>query len=63
MIVLCINIIYNVIINRRDNMSSKIENKYQMSKDEFLKQFGGIDLVKYDLEIRKTVDLLKELNK
>ena len=40
-----------------------LANKYQMSKDEFLKQFGGIDLVKYDLEIRKTVDLLKELNK
>ena len=29
MIVLCINIIYNVIINRGEYMSSKIENKYR----------------------------------
>ena len=41
----------------------ELANKYKMEKDEFLKQFGGIDLIKYDLEIRKTLDLLKELNK
>ena len=43
--------------------AEKLAEKYQMKKDEFLKQFGGLDLVKYDLEVRKTVDLLKELNK
>ena len=43
--------------------AKKLADKYQMKKDEFLKQFGGIELIKYDLEIRKTVDLLKELNK
>ena len=32
-------------------------------KEEFLKQFGGIDMVQYDLEVRKTIELLKELNK
>jgi hypothetical protein len=34
-----------------------------MEQDEFLKEFGGIDLIQYDLEMRKTVELLKELNK
>ena len=40
-----------------------LAKKYQMTKEEFLKEFGGIEFVKYDLEVRKTVDLLKELNK
>ena len=43
--------------------ADELAKKYQMSKDEFLKQFGGIELVKYDLEVRKAIDLLKELNK
>ena len=32
-------------------------------KDEFVKAFGGKDMVKYDLEIRKIIELLKEYNK
>ena len=40
-----------------------LAEKYQMAKDEFLNNFGGIDMVKYDLEMRKTIDALKELNK
>jgi len=42
-----------------DNLSSK----YQMEKSEFLKMFGGLDMIKYDLEMRKVIELLKELNK
>ena len=33
--------------------------KYQMEKDEFLKQIGGLDMIKYDLEMRKAMDVLK----
>ena len=43
--------------------TEELAKKYQMDKDEFLKQFGGIDMVQYDLEVRKTIELLKELNK
>ena len=43
--------------------AEELAAKYQMDKDEFLKQFGGIDMVQYDLEVRKTIELLKELNK
>ena len=43
--------------------TESLAEKYQMDKEEFLKQFGGIEMVQYDLEMRKTFDLLKELNK
>lgn len=43
--------------------AEELAKKYQMEKDQFLAQFGGIDMIQYDLEMRKTLDLLKELNK
>ena len=43
--------------------ATSLAEKYQIEKEEFLKQFGGIEMIKYDLEMRKTIDLLKELNK
>ena len=33
--------------------------RYQMSKDEFLKAFGGIEMIKYDLKMRGAIDTLK----
>ena len=41
----------------------EMSEKYQMKKEDFLKQFGGEEFVKYDIEVRKTIDLLKEYNK
>lgn len=46
-----------------DKEASALAEKYQMEKDSFLKEFGGLDMVRYDLEMRKTLELLKELNK
>ena len=43
--------------------AEELAKKYQMEKEEFLHQFGGIDMIQYDLEMRKTIELLKELNK
>ena len=43
--------------------AEELANKYQMDKEDFLKEFGGLEMVQYDLEVRKTVELLKELNK
>lgn len=43
--------------------ASDLAKKYQMEEAEFLKQFGGLDMVQYDLEMRKTIEKLKELNK
>lgn len=39
-----------------------LAQKYQMEKAEFLNLFGGLDMVRYDLEMRKAIEILKENN-
>lgn len=46
-----------------DKQADELAAKYNMAKDEFLKAFGGIEMIQYDMEIRKVVDFLKEENK
>ena len=36
--------------------------KYQMKVEDFKKEFGGIEMVKYDMKMRKAIDVLKENN-
>lgn len=43
--------------------ADELASKYKMKREEFLKQFGGIEMIQYDLEMHKVIDLLKELNK
>ena len=43
--------------------TEELAKRYSMTKEEFLKEFGGDQYVKYDLEIHKVIELLKELNK
>jgi len=43
--------------------AEELASKYQMPTEEFLKHFGGIEMIQYDLEMRKAIDKLKELNK
>lgn len=52
-----------VSLEEAEQEAEELAHKYQMEKDEFLSQFGGIDMVQYDLEMRKTIELLKEANK
>ena len=40
----------------------KYAANYQMSKEDLIKEFGGKDYLKYDLEIRKTIEFLKKNN-
>ena len=40
-----------------------LETKYSMKKDDILKQLGSVDMIKYDLEMRKIIEILKEANK
>jgi len=39
-----------------------IAEKYQMPAEEVEKMYGGKDMLKYELEVRKTIDFLKENN-
>lgn len=40
-----------------------LSEKYKMTEEELKKEIGSLDMIQYDLEIRKTIELLKELNK
>ena len=39
-----------------------LANKYQMKVEDFKKEFGGTEMVKYDMKMRKAIDVLKENN-
>lgn len=41
----------------------ELSEKYKMTEEELQKEIGGLDMIQYDLEMRKTIELLKELNK
>ncbi len=60
-----VKVLEEVEVNPEEAMreAEELAKKYKMEKDEFLSQFGGIDFVKYDLEMRKVIELLKEYNK
>ena len=36
-----------------------LSKKYNMEKDEFVKAFGGKEFVKYDMQVRKAIELIK----
>ena len=40
--------------------AEELASKYQMKKDEFLKEFGGLEMVKYDMQMRKAMEILKK---
>ena len=37
-----------------------LAKKYEMTKDEFLKAFGGIEMVEYDIKMRNAMETLKK---
>lgn len=43
-----------------DKEAQDLAEKYQMTKDELLKAFGGLDMIKYDLKMRKAMETLKK---
>lgn len=43
--------------------AEEMAQKYQMEKADFISAFGGLEMIKYDLEMRKVIEVLKELNK
>ena len=40
--------------------AKNLAEKYQMKEDEFLSSFGGLDIVKYDMKMRKAMEILKK---
>lgn len=40
--------------------TKELAKKYQMAEDEFLKAFGGLEMIKYDIQMRKAIEVLKK---
>ena len=40
--------------------AKELAEKYGVSEEEFLMNFGGLDIVKYDLRVRRAMDILKK---
>lgn len=40
--------------------SKKLADKYKMEEQEFLNAFGGIEMIKYDLQMRRAIEVLKK---
>ena len=43
--------------------AEEMAKKYDITKEKFLEEIGGIEMLQYELEMEKTIDKLKELNK
>lgn len=43
-----------------DAEAEKLAKQYNVSKDEFLTHFGGVEALRYDLMIQKVVEIIKE---
>lgn len=46
-----------------DEELEKMAKQYNATKEDIQKELGGMDMIKYDIEIRKAFDKLEELNK
>ena len=42
--------------------TEKLAQMYQMTKEELINAFGGKEMIKYDLKMRRTIEFLKENN-
>ena len=40
--------------------AEELSKKYQMTKEELLKQLGGLEMIKYDLQMQKVIDIMKK---
>lgn len=40
--------------------ADELSDKYQMKKDEFLKEFGGLEMVKYDMKMHMAMETLRK---
>ena len=45
-----------------DKDAEEMAQNYGISKDELLKAFGSIEVLKYDAKMRKTLEFLKNNN-
>jgi len=42
--------------------AKRLSTQYQMEEEKFLDLFGGLEMIKYDLQMRRTIEFLKDNN-
>ena len=52
----------NVTDKEAEKEAEEMAKKYNMEKNQFVEMFGGIEMVKYDTEMKKAIEFLKENN-
>ena len=52
-----------VSLEEAEKEAEAMAEAYETEKEEFIKHFGGLEVVQYDLKMRRTIEKLKELNK
>ncbi len=45
-----------------DKEADELSKKYNVEKEEFLNMYGGLEMLKYELEVKKVLDLLMKEN-
>ena len=45
-----------------DKEAEEMAEHYGMKKDEFLSEFGGLEIVKYDMKMHKAIEILRDNN-
>ena len=43
-----------------DKEAENLSKKYNMTKEELIKEFGGIEAIKYELQMQKVIDIMKK---
>ena len=52
----------DVSLDEAEKEAEELAKKYNVEKDEFLKMYGGIEMLKYELEVKKVLDILMKEN-
>ena len=52
----------DVSLEEAEKEAEELAKKYNVEKDEFLKMYGGIEMLKYELEVKKVLDILMKEN-
>jgi len=52
----------NVTDKEADKEADELSKRYNVEKEEFLSMYGGIEMLKYELEVKKVLDLLMKEN-
>ena len=52
----------DVTLEEADKEAEELAKKYNVEKEEFLNMYGGLEMLKYELEVKKVLEILMKEN-